>query len=194
MFIGLALTATICCRQWAFSFDGFGGHGHTIVEIFDTASHKWRFIDVYNNIHACDARTGIPMTALEFRDALLSGYPAFNIHRNGAGRIGFPVEEKLIAYYKRGLQEWYLICGNAVFTREANVLVRRLSRLPGPLGRFISGLGERTAIQILATPDNLQRVDALLMVKRNLLIAAVALGMLLFMLIVLVCRTFVVWT
>ncbi len=60
-------------RQWGFSFDGFGGHGHTVVEVYDRQRGKWLLLDVFNNFHAVDAsqrRTargaGIPKGAARF--------------------------------------------------------------------------------------------------------------------------------
>lgn len=168
VFLGLAHAAGLCSRQWAFSFDGFGGHGHTIVEIFDRARGKWLFLDVYNNVHACDAATAAPMGALEFRDALLGGSRAIRIEPNGSGRLGFPLEHKLLAYYRRGLQEWYLICGNAVFSYEAHPLVRWTSRFSGSMGQAVATvLRVHPAIQVLATHENEERVRELAALGRR---------------------------
>jgi hypothetical protein len=167
-FLALAHAAGICARQWAFSFDGFGGHGHTIVEVFDRAYGKWIFLDVYNNFHACDAGTGNLLSALEFRDALLDGCSGFTLKPNGRGRAGMPLQDKLLGYYRRGLQEWYMINGNAVFTYDAQPLVRWTSRISGPVGQVTATLlGVHPRIGLLVTPDNVAQVQSLTMLGRR---------------------------
>ena len=179
VFLGLAHAAGLTSRQWSFSFDGFGGHGHTIVEIFDHARGKWLFLDVYNNFHACDAATLEPLGALEFRDALLRGTPEIRLEPNGSGRAGYPIEHKLLAYYRRGLQQWYLICGNAVFSFEANPLVRWTSRFSGSLGQAVAVfLGVHPAIQMLGTRENEAAVQELTALGRRFRVALAAFGVL----------------
>lgn len=184
VFLGLSHAAGIFSRQWSFSHNGFGGNGHTIVEIFDRVSGKWFFLDVYNNFHVCDAATAAPLSALEFRDALLRGSPDIKIVQNGAGRPGYPIEEKLLAYFRRGLQEWYLTCGNAVFSYEANLLIRWSRCVSGALGQVVSlCLGKRPSVQVLATPDNTARVNDLMALDRSFRSATVAFAVLLLLLI-----------
>lgn len=174
VFLGLAHVAGIFARQWSFSFNGFGGYGHTVVEIFDRASNKWLFLDIYNNIHVCNALTSAPMGALEFRDALLRSCPDIRIVPNGTGRLGYPIEEKLLAYFRRGLREWYLVAGNAVFSYEAHPLVRWSSRISGPMGHVVAAcLGRQPSIQILATPDNARAVDELMTIARRFRVAMI---------------------
>ena len=184
VFLGLAHAAGIFSRQWSFSYNGFGGNGHTIVEIFDRATGKWIFLDVYNNFHVRDAVTAAPLGALEFRDALLRGSSDIKIVPNGEGRLGYPIEEKLLAYFRRGLQEWYLTCGNAVFSYDANPLIRWSRRVSGALGQVVSlYIGKRPSIQVLATPENTARVNDLMALDRSFRLAAVAFAVLLLLLI-----------
>lgn len=161
-FLGLSHAAGLFSRQWCFSFDGFGGHGHTAVEVFDRQIGKWCFLDVHNNIHARDLVTNLPLGALEFREALLRQDRTFRIKQNGTGRLGFAIEEKLLAYFNRGLQEWYLVAGNAVFSYDANPAVRWASRLSGSLGQVVAVcLRCHPPIQILVTSENRAQVLAL---------------------------------
>src|SRR5690606_37056993 len=44
-FTALATEAGLFTRSWAFSFDGFGGHGHIFNEIWDRQAGTWRMID-----------------------------------------------------------------------------------------------------------------------------------------------------
>ncbi|MCC6198206.1 MAG: glycosyltransferase [Burkholderiales bacterium] len=121
VFMALAHAAGIPSRQWAFSFDGFGGDGHAFVEVFDRARGGWKMIDVYNNFYPVTAN-GAPMSALEFRDILLANGPV-RMQRISPGRLGFPIEAKAIDYYKRGARQWYLWWGNDVFAYERQPLV-----------------------------------------------------------------------
>lgn len=174
VYLGLAHAAGLCARQWSFSFDGFGGHGHTFVEVFDRDTGKWCALDVHNNVHVCSTLTNMPLSALELREALRIGVPTFKIMPNGSGRLGFPIEAKLLAYWHRGLDEWYLNEGNAVFSYEARPLIRGASRVLGPLGQMVATLlGEHSAIRVLATPENTGRVAALMSLKRHFVLITV---------------------
>ena len=179
VFLGLSHAAGICARQWAFSFDGFGGHGHTVVEIFDRRRRKWLFLDVYNNIHACEPGTGEPLGALEFRDALLEVGRPFKVVPNGPGRLGYPIEARLLEYYRRGLQQWYMICGNAVFTYEGHPMVRWTSRWSGSLAQVVATiLRVHPPIRVLAVHDNEHAVSALIALGRRFRIALAVFGLL----------------
>jgi hypothetical protein len=185
VFLGLAHAAGLGVRQWAFAFDGFGGHGHTVVEIFDPPRGKWLFVDVYNNFHACDGATGEPLGALEFRDALLRGTRAISIKPNGPGRAGFPLEHKLFAYYRSGLHQWYLIFGNAVFSYEAHPIVGRTSRLSVAMGQIVATIfGVRPSIRLLVTRENEAAVQELAALGHKSRIALAALGVLAVVLLV----------
>jgi hypothetical protein len=155
VFTGLAHAAGIFCRQWAFSFDGFGGHGHVIVEIFDPVRGKWLFLDVHNNFHVVDAKANEPLGALEFRDYLLGLRGEAKMVPNGPGRPGYIHPEKALDYYRRGLDQWYLMWGNSVFTYDAQPVVRVASRLSGGLGQFAAtALKVHPRIRILPTSSN----------------------------------------
>lgn len=179
VFLGLAHAAGLQCRQWAFAFDDFGGHGHTVVEVFERCSGGWRLLDVYNNIHACEASTLQPLSALAFRNALLNGHPPTVIRPNNSGRLGFPIESKLLDYYRRGLQYWYLYCSNAVFSYEAQPLVRWVTRRSSGMGQMVATLmGKQAPIQLLCTDENTDRVRSMLALGRHFRLALYLLGIL----------------
>lgn len=179
VFLALAHAAGLCARQWGFSFDGFGGHGHTFVEIFDRARSKWIFLDVYNNFHVCDAKTNEPLSALEFRNVLLRGAADIRLELNGSGRPGYVFNDKLLEYYSTGLQQWYLICGNAVFSYEAHPLVRWTSRVSGSIGQVVATIcGVHPTIQLLGTRENEAAVSELTALGRSFRIALGLLGVL----------------
>lgn len=177
VFIALADTAGLTARQWAFSFDGFGGHGHTLIEVFDRQRGRWLFIDVYNNFHAVDPKSSEPLSALEYRKALLAPGEAAFMRPNGPGRLGFVHPEKVLEYYRRGIHQWYLWWGNAIFSYYAHPLVKvagRLSRTLAHVAASIAGVQPR--IRIYETPENARSVHRLFALRRTLLVLAVILG------------------
>ncbi|HEY2863966.1 MAG TPA: transglutaminase-like domain-containing protein [Casimicrobiaceae bacterium] len=171
-FLALAHTAGLTVRQWGFSFDGFGGHGHTVVEVYDRQRRKWLLLDVFNNFHLVDAHSGEPLGALECRQALLAAAKP-GMRANGPGRPGFVHSETALEYYRRGAHQWYLLQGNAVFSSYAHPLVRmagRLSRSLAPVAASIAGV--RPRIRIVETSENAHQVRQLRMLRRQLVVAA----------------------
>ena len=130
VFLVLAHAAGLVARQWGFSFDGFGGHGHAVVEVFDRDRGRWLLLDVFNNFHVVDAASGEPLSALEYRDALLVHRGAALMRRNGPGRPGYVLEHKAVGVLAAGIDQWYLVWGNAVArtTRIPRCDVRAVSR------------------------------------------------------------------
>jgi hypothetical protein len=98
VFLAAAHGAGLFCRQWAFSFDGFGGHGHTFVEVFDRQRARWVFLDVHNNVYAVERGRLEPLDALEVRERLQRDPSTIRFRRAGAGRLGFPNLQKLLNY------------------------------------------------------------------------------------------------
>ncbi len=167
VFLALAHAAGILARQWSFSFDGFGGHGHVVVEVYDRTRGKWLFLDVFNNFHAVDAVSGEVLSALEFRDAVLGARGPAERRPNGPGRAGYPIEQKALDYYRRGAREWYLWWGNDVISVESRPFVRWLTRLSGPVGQFAgTALGALPRIRILVTDENAGEAQELLRLGR----------------------------
>lgn len=127
-FTGLATAAGLFTRIWAFSFDGFGGHGHTFPEIWDRQAGKWRLLDVFGN-YVFHNGAGEPLSAMAFRNALLSGKTVDYVPLVRTARPYFVHEKVRDNYYSRGLHEWYLWWGNDVFDYDANRLVQAAGRL-----------------------------------------------------------------
>jgi hypothetical protein len=185
VFLALAHASGLCARQWGFSFDGFGGHGHTIVELFDRQRGRWVMVDVYNNFHFVDAETGEPMGALELREALQGRGPAAALRANGRGRPGFVHEHKALDYYRRGLDQWYLMWGNAVFSYYAHPLVRALGRVSRVLAHAAANLvGIQPGIRIYPSPENVALVRRMFALRRRLWVIAGAFSLLLVALVV----------
>jgi Transglutaminase-like superfamily len=170
VFLGLAHAAGLFARQWAFSFDGFGGHGHALVEVFDRQRGKWLLLDVFNNFHAVDAASGEPLGALEFRERLLDAdHTGAKLVKNGAGRPGWSDLSKAFVYYRRGLDQWYLLWGNAVLSYDAQPLVNRASRLSGAIGQFVAvAMRVHPTIRILPTTSNRALIAQLVALRARL--------------------------
>jgi hypothetical protein len=173
VFLAFAHAAGLFARQWAFSFDGFGGHGHVFNEVYDPQRGQWVFLDVYNNFHVTEA-TGRPLSALELRALLAAGRPP-RLVRNGPGRHGYPRADKFAEYYRRGLHEWYLWWSNAALPDDE----RRRSPLAGKRARtaqhaLLALLGRGPRIRVYETRDNQAQVARLAGLRRRV-VGAVAL-------------------
>jgi Transglutaminase-like superfamily len=175
VFLALAHAAGLFARQWAFSFDGFGGHGHTIVEVFDRSRGKWLFLDPHNNFHVVDAAGGEPLSALEFRDSLLGRRGPVHMQPNGPGRLGYIHEHKAYDYFRRGTAEWYLWWGNAVFSYYAHPLVRAAGRISRTLAHVAAVLvGVQPRIRIYPAEESRDAARRLFALRRRLKVGAVA--------------------
>ena len=169
VYLAAARGAGLFCRQWAFSFDGFGGHGHTVVEIYDRQRQRWALLDVHNNVYAVRAGSDAPLDALGLRRVLLAEPAAVEFRRAGPGRLGFPHFDKLLDYYRRGAGEWYLWWGNDVISRERTGPIRRLS---GRLAhRLDSTLGRLPPLVILATAENESAIARMETLRRRVVAA-----------------------
>ena len=148
VFRAIASAAGVPVRAWAFSFDGFGGHGHVVPEIWDRATGRWYVLDIYNNNYFLRAGSSVPLSASEFRKALLESPSQLRLLRIEPQQPpGYVSDEKVLAYYRRGLPEWYLWWGNNPFTYEGGVA------LPMDAPGFPPGGAARGHRQRRATAD-----------------------------------------
>lgn len=172
VYLAAARSAGLFCRQWAFSFDGFGGHGHTFVEIYDRQRAAWAFVDVHNNVYAVLAGVDVPIDALALHQALLGSPSAVEFRRAAPGRLGFPHFDKLLDYYRRGAPQWYLWWGNDVISREQTGPMHAVTSLSGRLAyRVGAALGHLPPLVVLATPDNEQDIVRMEQLRRRVLAA-----------------------
>ena len=179
-YLGLAHAAGVFARQWAFSFDGFGGHGHTFVEVFDRQRARWIFVDVFNNFHAIDTPTGELLSALEFRDFAMGRRESVAMRPNGPGRPGFIHDAKALDYYRRGAPEWYMWWGNAVFSYYAHPLVRAAAQVSRSLANVVAVVvGLQPEMRIYPVTENREQARRLFELRRRLYwIAAILLALL----------------
>lgn len=185
VFMAFALAAGIPVRSWSFSFDGFGGHGHVLPEIWNRQTGQWQLLDIFNNYYFTGA-DGIALSALAFRRALAEPPGSLQLRALApATRPGYSDEAKAWDYYRRGLPEWYLSWGNNVFSYDRALLVRTL----GPVSRTLEQLGAVAQgayppIHILGDAGNQRQVAALLRLRYHLLAVAVIAGVALLLIVV----------
>jgi len=170
VYLAAAASVSLFCRQWAFSFDEFGGHGHTVIEVYDRQRAAWTFIDVHNNVYAVLAGTETPIDALGLRHALLHSPESIEFRQAAPGRLGWPHFDKLLDYYQRGAGHWYLWWGNDVATREQRGVVRVLRQISGRLSHVAGSLfGSLPALVVLPTPENERAIVRMEALRRRVL-------------------------
>lgn len=171
VFMAIALAAGIPVRSWAFSFDGFGGDGHIWPEIWNRQLGRWQLVDIFNNYYYFDT-VGVPLSALAFRQALLSNSTQLKLAPLYPGaRVGWSIEGKAWRYYRRGLPEWYMWWGNNVFTYDRALLVRTFSgasRSLEQLGGIAQGVFP--SVKLMVTDANRDQVNALWRLRLHLFV------------------------
>ncbi len=172
-FIALALAVDIPVRAWAFSFDGFGGQGHVVAEIFDREQDRWVMLDVFNNLYPVDRETGATLSALEAREQLIANPSSVRFLAIGPGRIAIPIEAKLFDYYRGGLSEWYLWFGNNVVSRGQHPVTSVAGFVFEPLGELHAiARGAYPHIVPLKASANAEQIRRMKGLKQELLWAA----------------------
>ncbi len=169
VYIAAASSAGLFCRQWAFSFDGFGGHGHTFVEVYDRQRARWLFVDVHNNVYAVLTGTDEPIAALALRDALLGSPDSIEFRRAAPGRLGFEHFDKLLDYYLRGASQWYLWWGNDVITRDAGAWARWLQKVSGRLAYALGSAVGLPPLVAIVTADNESAIARMEQLRRHVM-------------------------
>lgn len=173
VFMAFAITAGIPVRAWSFSFDGFGGDGHIWPEIWNRQLKRWQLVDVFNNFYF-QGQDGVPISAAEFRQAMLTTPKSIHYALLYPGaRPGYEIEEKMWAWYRRGLPEWYMLWGNNVFSYDKATMVLNL-------GQFSRSLEELKAItegvyphvSLMVDEANRGRVNVLWRLRYHLFAAA----------------------
>lgn len=164
VFVGLALAAKLPVREWGLAFDGFGGDGHAIVEVFDDRRGQWLMIDPFNSFYPADLSTGEPMSVLEFRERLLQPDPlsTTRIVRISAKVDEFPYDEKLIEYFRRGVNQFYLWRGTNLFSYEQDPFVAaagKVSRTAEQAVAILRGVHPRIVILPTSTNQGLIRAE-----------------------------------
>lgn len=181
VFNALALAAGLEVREWGMSFDRYSGEGHAFNEIFDPALGKWVFIDSYWSFFVRDARSGKPLSAMEFREHLLTGAPAdaVEIVPIVPAHFGFKDQQAALDYYRRGADLLYLYAGNGIFTYEANDLVATVGSVSRGLEQAVAILvGVHPKIWVIPSDTNQAAIASLFELRRTFFLT-VALGVVL---------------
>lgn len=173
VFLAGASEVGLFCRQWAFSFDGFGGHGHTFVDVFDRQRGKWAFLDVHTNVYAVRAGSDEPLDALGLRALLLEEPTSIEFRRATEGRVGFEDFDKLLNYYRRGVDEWYLWWGNDVISRNSGGIPRALQPVSGRLAHRLGSALHLPEIVVVCTVKNEKQIARMESLKRRFIGSAV---------------------
>jgi hypothetical protein len=172
---GLAWAAGLPVREWGVSFDGFGGFGHAFNEIYDPALGKWVMIDPFYGFYLRDMESGTPLSAIEFRDRLRGSRPlgSMMVIRFAPRAYDFTSDEKMLDFYRRGVDQFYLWWGNNVFDYDDSPLVKLaapVSRAAEQLAAMVSGV--QPGIRILPTEGNAGMVAALMKTRDTVLVMA----------------------
>jgi len=173
VFSALAYAAGIPVREWAFSFDGFGGHGHIFNEVWDRENRRWVMIDVFHGFYPRDARSGAPLSALEFRRRLMSASNTIDWERLTQSHFAFKTDEEALDYYRRGISEWYLWWGSNPLSYDQQPLVAGASQfghLPEQVAAILTGTLPK--FKVLMTDQNRAAFEQLIWLKYRLLTAA----------------------
>lgn len=168
VFVALAHINGIDVREWGFALDDYGG-GHAFNEIYDEALGKWVFVDIFSGFYVVDRLTGVPLSVLELRDALLNrDLENVSISRFRDERFEFRDEAQAWEFYSEGAAQMFLWWGNDVFSYESNALVELSSRVSRALEQFV-GIVVGAHVEIRAIPTKGSEADwSRLMVIRAL--------------------------
>ena len=155
VFTAIANAAGLQVRPWAFSLDEFGGHGHIFVEVWNRQTLRWQLIDVFQNYTFSEGSSG-PLSALEFRQALLSKSAGLRLHAiHDKVPAGWEIEAKAWDYFRRGLDGWFVPWGNNPSTYDTAPPVRMFSgfsRVAEGLGAWMWGVNP--PVRMFATTTN----------------------------------------
>jgi len=179
-YTALALSAGLSVRSWAFSFDGFGGHGHIVAEIFDRQARRWVMLDVFNNVMPVAQLDGRPMSVEDFRKAFSANEATIDFVRIGNGGLGYSHDEKLREYYRLGIDQWYFWNGNNVVSRSSqDPLIRILANVSTPLAELTAmAHGTFPGIVPVPTPTNRAAIERMQLLRSILLFAATSAALL----------------
>lgn len=172
LFSAMTQAAGIPVRQWNFSFDGYGGHGHIFNEVWDASTGRWLLIDVYNNFVFVDSVSGKPLSGMEFRAALRGeSAPPRLVTLNTAIRPGNDIPPQAIDYYRRGANEWYLLWGSDITGSDQNPWVKWTDKASRHLSQFMAIVaGVQPELRIIATPESTNQIAALEQLHKHLIV------------------------
>ena len=174
-FMALSLAAGMPVRAWAFSFDGYGGYGHILPEIWNRQLSRWQLVDVFDNYYF-HGKDGVAISATELRTALAQPQrPIFRALLSPQARPGHNFEDKAWDYFQRGLPQWYMVWGNNVFSYDRVGAKLGVDRLPRSLEQLVLiATGTYPPVKLLEVPGNRSDVMGLWQLRWMLFLAVIA--------------------
>lgn len=182
-FDALALAAGLDVREWGFTWEDMA-NGHAFNEVWDPEQEKWIFIDSFVSFYVVDRSTGVPLSALEFRDALLEvpGADGIEVVQIVPERFGFTSVERALAWYRRGMPRMFLVLGNSVYSYDAHPLIQVAETLPRSVEMVVAILlGEHPRFLFVPRQSDTEVVTQVRRMNRDLvwvLAKLVAIGLL----------------
>jgi hypothetical protein len=163
-----------------------------VVEIFDDDAQQWVMLDVFNNVMPVAGSLNRTMSVREFLQNFRERESEIRFVAIGPGRVAYWIDEKLRAYYRRGIDQWYLWEGNNVVSRgRANLLIASVGRVSQAGAELVAiATGHFPRIVPLPTSTNADHIERMLSLRARLLIAATA-GLLLAMLLVVLTAVYI---
>lgn len=171
VFMAFSLAARIPVRAWAFSFDGFGGNGHILPEVWNGQLRRWQLVDVFNNAYFVGPE-GVALSAAEIRRALATGSGSLRRQPLHPGvRMAYNNEEGYINYYRRGLHQWYMVWGNNVYSYDRAVMTSRVGRVSRSLEQLYAiAIDVYPPIKIVVNESNQENVSAIWRLRAHLMV------------------------
>lgn len=173
VYTAIANAAGMTVRPWAFSLDGFGGHGHIWLESWNHERRAWQLVDIFQNYEFVLA-DGVPLSARQMHAALVVGQPELSLRPlHPSARPGWVIEAKAWDYFRRGADEWYALWGNNAMEQDRNPLMRATGEVSWSL-RGVAALvvGLQPQVRPLPTAGNESRIRVLEVVRSRVLGAA----------------------
>jgi hypothetical protein len=176
VFRALSGAAGIPVRAWAFSFDGFGGYGHVLPEVWDRQAQRWLVLDVFNNNYFVRLGRSEPLSGLALRQMLLQEPDMIELRRiDPSLRPGYEEDAKALAYYRRGRDEWYLWWGSNPFTFEGGWPYRWLLLFSRPIAQLTAiADGVHPRIRPVLSASNLPQIRDMERLRLHLKVATVS--------------------
>lgn len=146
-------------REWALAFDGFGGHGHAINEIWDQQAQRWIMLDVFNGFYPVNQQQQ-PMSVLEFKQQLIADRSQIQLVRLSAKTFGFKDDAMALDYYYKGRHQFYLWWANNNISYDEHSLIKLAGSVSPHLEQMVAIIsGQFPQLMAIAEPDNLHLIN-----------------------------------
>ncbi|WP_213999916.1 hypothetical protein [Arsukibacterium sp.] len=146
-------------REWALAFDGFGGHGHAINEIWDQQAQRWIMLDVFNGFYPVNQQQQ-PMSVLEFKQQLIADRSQITLVRLSDQTFGFKDDAMALDYYHNGRHQFYLWWANNNISYDEHPLIKLAASVSPHLEQMVAIIsGQFPQLMAIAEPENLHMIN-----------------------------------